>query len=336
MISLANTLVPGILLGALWCAPGFGQPTQPAILQIDIENWVQYVEDTTDFSKFASNLNPTPAATPRNFAVHLGIADIVAVNGQPAKGTMIRNLRNMNLSRTIEPGRGIGDILRGAAIVDTFEILNQDGDTIGTIITSGLAAGPPAPGAPVAVTQGNFAVIGGSGAFMGVRGQSGQAVTAQTVTLRAASMTEDPSRRRQHGGGKARWVMHLIPVERPEIATIANGPAVAHASDSTLVSASNPAAPGELLSLYATGLGPTRPGVDPGSPFPSLAPAVASPVSVLVNGQPAEVVAATGYPGVAGVYQVNFRTPEATPPGTSRIQVSAAWIPGSAVQIAIH
>ena len=32
-----------------------------------------------------------------------------------------------------------------------------------------------------------------------------------------------------------RWVMHLIPMERPTISMTANGPAVAHSSDFTLV-----------------------------------------------------------------------------------------------------
>lgn len=76
------------------------------------------------------------------------------------------------------------------------------------------------------------------------------------------------------------------------------GPAVTHASDFSLVTASKPATAGEILSLFATGLGPTRPAVDLGSPFPATPLAVVnSPVEVTVNGKPAEVLAAVGYPG---------------------------------------
>ena len=88
----------------------------------------------------------------------------------------------------------------------------------------------------------------------------------------------------------------------PQIGTAANGPAVTHSSDFSLVTPSKPAAAGEILSLFASGLGPTKPGVDPGKPFPaSLSSVVNSPVDVLVNGKRAEVLAAVGYPGMSTV-----------------------------------
>ena len=52
-----------------------------------MENWVEYFDDTADVSKWATNPNLTPPSVPKNFAVHMGIADIVAVNGEPVKGT---------------------------------------------------------------------------------------------------------------------------------------------------------------------------------------------------------------------------------------------------------
>jgi uncharacterized protein (TIGR03437 family) len=188
------------------------------------------------------------------------------------------------------------------------------------------------------VKQGNFAIIGGTGAFLGVQGQSGQNPNPQVATLRQASITEDPANRRLNGGGgRVRWVMHLIPKEQPEIVTTPNGPAVVHSTDFTLVSTSKPAKAGEVLSLLATGLGPTKPGVDPGSPFPSspLA-AVNSPLEVMVNGKSAEVIGAVGYPGGVDAYQVNFRLPADAAPGTATIQVIAAWITGPNAQIAVQ
>jgi len=112
---------------------------------------------------------------------------------------------------------------------------------------------------------------------------------------------------------------------------------VTHSNDFTLVAASKPAVAGEILSLFATGLGPTRPGVNPGQPFPSspLA-AVNSPVQVTVNGKPAQVTAAVGFPGAVDGYQVNFQVPPDTPKGMASIQLSAAWIAGPEVRIAIQ
>jgi len=336
MIQKSQSAGVAILLGAL-TFPGWAQTAPTATIQVDIENWVEYVWDTSDFSKFATNPNPTPSSPPKNFAFQVGVADIVAVNGESVKGTMIRSLRNFNLSSPATPGNGVGDIARGATVIDTYEILRTDGIAIGTIVVSGLAPGPPAPGAPLAANQGNFAIVGGTGAFLGMKGQVGQVVNSQTVPLRSASITEDPANRRLNGGGKVRWVMHLIPMEQPQIVVTANGPAVVHSNDFSLVSAMKPAKAGEILSLFATGLGPTKPGVDPGVPFPSgTLAAVNSPVAVLVNSKPAEVLGAVGYPGASNAYQVNFRIPADTSGGTASIQVVAAWIGGPVVQVAIQ
>ncbi|MBI2816913.1 MAG: hypothetical protein HYX72_08230 [Acidobacteria bacterium] len=92
-----------------------------------------------------------------------------------------------------------------------------------------------------------------------------------------------------------------------------------------------------MLTLFATGLGPTRPGVDPGKPFPaSPLVTVNSPVEVLVNGRPAEVLASVGYPGAVDSYQVNFRVPSETARGVATIQVAAAWIAGPELRIAVQ
>jgi uncharacterized protein (TIGR03437 family) len=126
-------------------------------------------------------------------------------------------------------------------------------------------------------------------------------------------------------------------MESPEIAMMPAGPAITHSSDFSPVTTSKPAAPGEILSLFATGLGPVNPGVDPGQPFPSSPPAaVNSPVEVTVNGKAAEVLAAVGYPGAVDGYQVNFQVPPGVAKGPASIQVSAAWISGAAVNIPVQ
>ena len=112
------------------------------------------------------------------------------------------------------------------------------------------------------------------------------------------------------------------------------GPAIAHSGDFSLVTASKPAAQGEILSIFATGLGPVVPGVDPGRPFPASPLAVVnSPVEVTVNGKAAEVIGAVGYPGAVDAYQVNFRVPPDTARGPATIQVTAAWVSGTPVSI---
>jgi hypothetical protein len=326
-----------VLLVAAYCTVGQGQVPPTTILEIDVENAVRYQEDVSDLSKFATDPNVTTAVPPRNFFFRMNIGDIVAVNGQPAKGTMTRNNRTVDLNPAPNPGQAIADTVRNSAVLDTFEILKSDGTPIGTIVSYGLAAGSPPPGAPLSITQGNFAIVGGTGAFLGARGQWGNAVTAQTITERFASVTEDPANRRRNGGGRLKFVLQVIPMSTPEIVATPSGPAVTHSSDFSLVTASKPAAAGEILSVFVTGLGPTKPGVDPGKPFPTSSPAaVNSPVDVTVNGKPAEVTAAVGYPGTADGYQVNFRVPSDAAKGPATVQVAAAWIAGPAVSIVIQ
>jgi uncharacterized protein (TIGR03437 family) len=337
MTPKAETFAAAFLLLAVCCTPGYGQVAPPTILNVDVENHVQYFEDISDASRFATNPGTTTPILPRNFVALLGIGDIVAVNGQLAKGALVQTVRIITLRPVSTPGQGISDIVRNAVATFMFEILKSDGTPIGTVMMSGLAGGSAAPGAPLDVTQGNLAIVGGTGAFLGARGQAGQAVTSQTIPPRQTSITEDPANRRRNGGGRTRFVLHVIPLSPPQIVMTSGGPAVTHASDFSLVTASKPASPGETLSLFVTGLGPTRPGVDPGQPFPSTPLAtVNSAVQVTVNGRPAEVLDAVGFPGQVDTYQVNVRIPSGTTTGAAQIHVSAAWINGAAVRIPIQ
>jgi uncharacterized protein (TIGR03437 family) len=86
--------------------------------------------------------------------------------------------------------------------------------------------------------------------------------------------------------------------------------------DQSLNSASNPAAAGSIVSLYATGAGQTDPpGVD-GMFAESPLPNPLLPVTVTIGDQEAQVLYAGGAPGlIEGVIQVNVRLPNNTPSG---------------------
>jgi uncharacterized protein (TIGR03437 family) len=75
-----------------------------------------------------------------------------------------------------------------------------------------------------------------------------------------------------------------VPVTQPQVLATVNGPAVTHASDGSLVTSAKPAKAGEILTLFASGLGPTQPGVDPGQPFP------ASPLQVVKTARVRELL----------------------------------------------
>ncbi len=308
-------------------------------MRIDTVNAVVYFEDTGDVSKFTTDPGtPTPLLPGKNFNRQIGIADIQAVNGQPVMGVHTRVGANIGLKTAPTPGQAIADSVRNAADQISFEILKSDGTPIGTIMASGLIGGASPPGSPSKVTTSNIVITGGTGAFLGARGQVGSEDPAQGVAIqRSASMTEDPANRRRNGGGTQRWVIHLIPMESPEIAMGPAGCAITHSGDLSLVTGSKPAMAGEVLSLFARGLGPVSPGVDPGQPFPSKPQAVVnSPIEVMINGKAAEVLNAVGFPGAVDGYQVDFRLPSDTAKGRASIQLSAAWISGTPVEIAVR
>jgi hypothetical protein len=339
MIRRADVVMKLIPLAALACNLASAQQPSTTTLIIDLGNAVEYQGDIYDVGKFARNPNTTPSAgltssgAVANFAVATLIGDIVAVNGQPAKGLYAGRSRVINASPTPVSTQAIADVTRISIREHVFEILQPDGTPIGTIMAMGLTGGNPPPGQP-STERANWAIVGGTGAFLGARGQveGGPAGCGG----RAASMAEDPANRRINGGGVGQCVLHIIPVTVPQIVTTANGPAITHSSDFSLVNASKPAATGEILALFAMGLGPVR-GVVTGDPFPSNPSAsVNSPVQVLVNGNPAEVIGAVGYPGSVDGYQVNFRVPSDIPKGTVSIQVTAAWISSSPVSIAVQ
>ncbi|HLK63849.1 MAG TPA: hypothetical protein VKU19_10450 [Bryobacteraceae bacterium] len=339
MIRIAETISMTVVLAGVHCTLAIGQ--QPStILTIDVQNVVEYQGDISDPSKFGTNPKVTPSAGVGVFSVNVVFGDIVAVNGEPAKGVYVGRPVGVVLTPTPKAGQAIADAAHASLRSHTFEILKSDGTPIGTMMSFGLDGGLPPPGAPsnpVAV-RGNYTIFGGTGAFLGARGELVQRQQSlEAVPPRAASMAEDPANRRTNGGGTIRFFLHVIPMSAPQIATSAGSPAVTHSSDFTPVTASKPATAGEILSLFATGLGPTNPGVDPGQPFPSSpAAAVNSPVDVTVNGKPAEVLAAVGYPGSVNGYQVNFRVPADAAKGVATIQISAAWIAATPVNITLQ
>ena len=338
LLRLRKTALAAALCAAAFSQPALAQVPPASVLRIDTVNAVAYYEDTGDVSKFAADPNmPTPMTPGKIFNRQIAIADLQAVNGQRVMGVHTRVGTLIGLVTAPSPGHAIADTVRGSALEISFEILKSDGTPIGTIMASGLSSGASPPGSPSNVTVGNFVVTGGTGAFLGARGQVGAEDPPPGVSIqRNASITEDPANRRQNGGGTQRWVVHLIPMSAPQIVTTASGPAVFH-SDFSPVTAAKPAKAGEVLIVEATGLGPTVPGVDPGQPFPTDSLfQVNSPVDVTVNGRPAEVINNIGWTGLVDTYRIDFRVPDGTTAGMASIQITAAWISGTAVGIAVQ
>ena len=106
--------------------------------------------------------------------------------------------------------------------------------------------------------------------------------------------------------------------DAPQLFRDATGYAVAAHADYGLVTPDSPASPGELIILYASGLGATSPDL-PVSGAPAVAQLIKrfADIRVLVNGAAVDqgsIAYAGVSPGSAGLYQVNVRLPATSDP----------------------
>jgi len=292
----------------------------PVILTIDVENYVQYRGDVLDPAKAAKDPNPTTGIV-NTFLPNFMVGDIVAVNGKPAKGLWQNVLSIMPFKANPSPGQPIADLDSGGIAQCEWEILGPDGSYIGALLDGGAGVG-------------GHALKGGLGVFAGVTGIH---IGETSVPSRNASSSEDPARRRVNGGGKMRGTFYIYPASRPAVQMTSSGPAIVH-QDYSPVTTTNPAHPGELLIVAATGLGPVKPGILPAGVAPFSGPPyqeVSAPVTVLFNGNEVPVTTKVGWPGQKNVYWVDFPVPSDAATGTATLQLTAAWIPGPAVSVPV-
>jgi uncharacterized protein (TIGR03437 family) len=102
---------------------------------------------------------------------------------------------------------------------------------------------------------------------------------------------------------------------------------------------SNAAPRGSTVMIYGIGMGGTNPAGADGSITPGLAPLVLQPVSVTIDGIPAQVTYAGGAPGaVAGLIQINAVVPASARTGASvplSIQIGS-WQTQAGVTLAVQ
>jgi hypothetical protein len=302
------------------------QSPRVAVLDVLVENVVIYRLDTTDPTAFGTAKGPTTAAPNRSFQEFVGIGDIVSVNGKPAKGAWTNRGHTATFSPSPAPGESIANVATGNHIECSWDLYTAEGIFVGRLSDRGLSG---------------HTFVGGGGAFLGVQGEHFAGPLGPggfNPPQRRASVAEDPSMRRVHGGGTWQVLFYLVPAFWPEVEMTPQGPAILH-EDGSLVTSSGPARAGEVLILRAKGLGPTRPNLRPAgavrfgaNPYEE----VNSPVEVTVNGMAAEVINKIGWPGETDTYRVDIRLPSGIAPGPVSLQITAAWIPGSAVTVPVR
>jgi len=169
------------------------QTPQTTILTIEMENAIQYQESFANPQKNGTSSVMEPQnTTPATFFPGTFIADIVTINGRRSKGTSVGRNYWVGLNTNPSGSQATADVNRFQAMEISLEIQQADGTSVGTIVLTGVTGGPPPLGAPKSGTTGTFAVIGGTGAFLGARGQAATIMNNH----RATSTFENPINRR--------------------------------------------------------------------------------------------------------------------------------------------
>ena len=113
--------------------------------------------------------------------------------------------------------------------------------------------------------------------------------------------------------------------------------AILHGADFQLVTSSNPAAKGETVVIYATGLGPVSPTPATGmGASASPLSVTASPPSVTVGGLSANVAFSGLAPGFVGLYQVNVAIPSAVASGSVDVVIQVGEQASKPVKLAVQ
>lgn len=126
--------------------------------------------------------------------------------------------------------------------------------------------------------------------------------------------------------------VYTVPLNPYSPAFFLNSGTVADARDNTtaaLITTANPATAGEILQLYANGLGPVTNQPASGEPAPvSPLSQTIVPVTVTVGGQQATVIGGNAFlaPGIVGLYQIDIYVPSGLSAGPQPIAITVGGL----------
>jgi len=109
-------------------------------------------------------------------------------------------------------------------------------------------------------------------------------------------------------------LLEILRAADPAVFMVNSQPGVFFANSTTQVTAQNPAKAGDILTLWATGLGAVETDVETGAPAATAVRARTTP-KVTMGGVDAPVLYAGLAPGFVGVYQINIQVPAKVPVG---------------------
>ena len=146
--------------------------------------------------------------------------------------------------------------------------------------------------------------------------------TATTVQVRNAA-------------GVTAEIAIAVQASAPQLFTADGTSILASHANGTFVARAAPAAPGETITLFATGLGATTPALTPFQLASGGANLTTLPV-VNIGGAPATVQAASAVPGTAGVYQIRVGVPDNAVNGNQLVVVVVGGVESAGVVITVQ
>ncbi len=205
--------------------------------------------------------------------------------------------------------------------------------TVVQIFGSDLAALTTIPALPLPTeVNGTIVVIGGIEAplFFVSAGQINAQIPTELVPGREYQIVVNAN-----GALTSPDTIVLSPVQ-PGVVGFADGRIIAQHSDFSLITAANPARPGEPVVMYLLGMGLTDIPVATGALAPSspLARLQVEP-EVTVDGEAVEIFFAGLTPGGVGLYQINFRIPRDARTGDLNVIVKQGDVVSNAASVPV-
>src|SRR2546430_2274508 len=128
-VGVANAIAA--LCSLVWSGTLEAQTASGVRFEVLTKDNVSYGFDATPSASYATAQERTTASMgDLNFGPYLTIADVVSINGKPAKGVHVTRGNDIRLSdnRTNPPnGRAISDVNRGTIDNQIIELLQSDG-----------------------------------------------------------------------------------------------------------------------------------------------------------------------------------------------------------------
>jgi uncharacterized protein (TIGR03437 family) len=156
------------------------------------------------------------------------------------------------------------------------------------------------------------------------------------VPWQAAGNASTPVLVTNNGQASLAYTLPLRALD-PGIFVNSDGSAAVLSQAGTQITPSNPATPGQVLSIYATGLGPVSPAIQTGqlTPLGTLYNTTNQP-TVTVGSSSASVSFAGLAPNFVGLYQINFTVPAGIAAGNLPLVVGVGGITSAPLILAVN